>query len=47
MSNAMIERRRRFCGRDFLLGMLIAEISNYSSIGNALLKRSTFTRLNE
>jgi hypothetical protein len=23
----MIERRRRFCGRDFLLGMLIAGIS--------------------
>jgi len=47
MSNAMIERRRRFCGSDLLLGMLIAKISNYSSIGNALLKRSTFIRLNE
>jgi hypothetical protein len=39
----MIERRRRFCGRDFLFGMLIAKIlSDYSSIGSALLKRTSF-----
>ena len=44
----MIERRRRFCGRDFLLGMVIALISgDYSSIRGRILKRSTFTRLDE
>jgi hypothetical protein len=35
----MIERRRRFCGRDFLLGILIALISgDYSSICGRILK---------
>ena len=33
----MIERRRRFCGRDFLLGILIALISFYIIVPSAAL----------
>src|SRR5215469_13323344 len=40
----MIELRRLFCGRDFLLGMLIALIpADYRSIGRCILKALSFT----
>jgi hypothetical protein len=44
----MIERRRRFCGRDFLLGILIALIrAGYCSTCGRILKSAACTRLEE
>ena len=44
----MIERWRRFCGRDFLLGILIALIrAGYCSICGRILKSAACTRLDE
>ena len=44
----MIERWRRFCGRDFLLGILIALIrAGYCSICGRILKSAARTRLDE
>jgi hypothetical protein len=44
----MIERRRRFCGRDFLLGILIALIrAGYCSICGRILKSAASTLLEE